>query len=81
MPMILALAGIGAAAGLVAARLMGMRIDPWVAALVGAMGALLAGLVTRLASAMAAPGPAVPLAAVLGAVVAVWLWRVVVQRR
>ena len=79
MPILLTLI-LGAAAGWIAARLMGLRSDPVTMMALGFLGAMLGALGMRLILSVLHWGGML-LAAVAGAVLAVWIWRVMVERR
>jgi uncharacterized membrane protein YeaQ/YmgE (transglycosylase-associated protein family) len=71
---------LGAAAGWLATRAMGMRLDPVSTLALGSLGALVGVMGLRLA--LTVVNWAVTLAAaVLGALLVVWLWRVLVEGR
>lgn len=79
MPVILLML-IGAAAGYLAARAMGLRIDAPTVVFLGVFGALTGAFGLRLL----ATSPAwlsTLIVATLGAMLLVWLWRVFVARR
>ena len=71
---------LGAAAGYLAARAMGFRSDPVTVMALGGLGALVGVMAVRLVASLLHAGITVA-AAVLGAVAALWLWRVLVERR
>ena len=70
---------IGAAAGFLATRIMGLELDIITTVVIGIAGALIGGLVLRML--LAAMGMMAGLVgAVLGALVLIWLWQVYVKR-
>ncbi|WP_278924131.1 MULTISPECIES: GlsB/YeaQ/YmgE family stress response membrane protein [Pseudophaeobacter] len=70
---------IGAAAGFLATRIMGLELDIISTVVIGIAGALIGGLVLRmLLSVMGMMAGLV--GAVLGALVLIWLWQVYVKR-
>ena len=71
---------LGAAAGYLAARAMGFRSDPVTVLALGGLGALVGVMGVRLVASVA-HGGALLGAALGGAVVVLWLWRVLVERR
>ncbi|MGY6632765.1 MAG: hypothetical protein ACXIU8_03375 [Alkalilacustris sp.] len=71
---------LGAAAGYLGARAMGMRSDPVTVLALGGLGALGAVLVVRLAASVLQMGVLLA-AAVGGALATLWLWRVLVEKR
>ncbi|WP_127105613.1 GlsB/YeaQ/YmgE family stress response membrane protein [Pararhodobacter zhoushanensis] len=74
MAAVLLLVVIGAAAGLLATRLMGMDADLPTAMLIGIVGALVGGFALRLI--VTVGGWAITFVlAVLGAMVLIWLWQ------
>ncbi|MCW1934290.1 GlsB/YeaQ/YmgE family stress response membrane protein [Pararhodobacter zhoushanensis] len=74
MAAVLLLVVIGAAAGLLATRLMGMDADLPTAMLIGIVGALVGGFALRLV--VTVGGCAITFVlAVLGAMVLIWLWQ------
>lgn len=76
---IVALIIIGAAAGFLATRLMGVNSDIPTTLLIGILGALIGGLVLRaLLTMMGALSGFV--GAVLGALLLIWLWQRYVRR-
>jgi uncharacterized membrane protein YeaQ/YmgE (transglycosylase-associated protein family) len=77
---LVAMALVGAAAGWLAARAMGMRVDPFVAMGVGMIGATLGVMALRLLLSVV-HGLALLAAAIAGALLLIWLWRVAVERR
>lgn len=77
---LLLMAILGAAAGYLAARAMGMPVDPFTALGVGVIGAVLGIMGLRLALSVVSTAATLA-AAVAGAVALIWLWRVVVERR
>ena len=79
MPILLTLI-LGALAGWVATRLMGMRTDPVTTLALGFLGALVGAMGLRLLLSVVQWGATLA-AAVAGAVLVVWLWRVLVERR
>lgn len=79
MPLIVTMF-LGAVAGYLASRLMGMRTDPVTAMALGFLGALVGSVGLRLVASLV-HGLAVLVAAVAGAVLVVWLWRVLVEKR
>lgn len=79
MPIVLLLI-IGAAAGYLASRLMRVDLDVPTMVFLGVAGALVGGFGLRLL-ATAAHWFAALVAAVLGAMLLIWLWRVFVLRR
>lgn len=75
-----ALVVIGAAAGLIATRLMGLDSDLAVTIAIGVLGAIVGGLVLR--GLIALTGwLAGFVGAVLGAMLLIWLWRTYGPRR
>ena len=79
MPILLTLI-LGAAAGWVTARLMALRTDPITVMALGFLGAMLGALGMRLVLSVLHWGGML-VAAVGGAVLAIWLWRLAVERR
>jgi uncharacterized membrane protein YeaQ/YmgE (transglycosylase-associated protein family) len=79
MPIVL-LVVIGAVAGYLATRLMRVDTDVPTTIFLGVLGALVGGFGLRLLS-TAAHWLAALIAAVLGAMALIWLWRVIVERR
>lgn len=71
---------LGAAAGWLGARAMGMRTDPVTALALGCLGALVGVMGLRLVLTLVHWGATLA-AALLGALLMVWLWRVLVERR
>jgi len=71
---------IGALAGYLATRLMRVNTDVPTTIFLGILGALVGGMGLRIL-ATAAHWFAGLVAAVLGAMLLVWLWRVIVERR
>ena len=71
---------LGAATAYLAARAMGFRSDPVTVLALGGLGALLGVMAVRLLATLFHAG-ALLAAAMLGAVAAVWLWRVLVEKR
>ncbi len=79
MPVVLLML-LGATAGYLAARLMGVRADLPTLLFLGVFGALVGGFGMRLLSTSPAWFSTL-LVATLGAVFLVWLWRVIFERR
>jgi uncharacterized membrane protein YeaQ/YmgE (transglycosylase-associated protein family) len=79
MPVVLLML-LGAAAGYLAARVMGLRIDAPTVVFLGVFGALVGGFGLRLLSTSPAWFTTL-IVATLGAMLLVWLWRVFVERR
>ncbi len=71
---VLALIVIGAAAGLIATRLMGLQADLVTTIAIGVLGALMGGLVLRFLLALTGLAAGF-VGAILGAVALIWLWR------
>lgn len=71
---------LGAAVGWLATRAMGMRTDPVTTLALGCLGALVGVMGLRLALTVVHWGVTLA-AALIGALVVVWLWRVLVERR
>ena len=71
---------LGAAVAWVGARAMGFRSDPVTVLALGGLGALVGVLVVRLSASVAQAG-AMAVAAVGGALLLLWLWRVLVEGR
>jgi uncharacterized membrane protein YeaQ/YmgE (transglycosylase-associated protein family) len=79
MPVVLLMV-IGAAAGYLAARLMGARMDVPTLLFLGVFGALVGGFGLRLLSTSPMWFTTL-IVATLGAMLLVWLWRVFIERR
>lgn len=77
---ILLLAILGAAAGYIATRMMGMQTDVPTTLFLGVFGSLVGFFGLRILM-TAAHWASSLLAAVLGALLLIWLWRVLVERR
>ncbi len=71
---------LGAAAGWFATRLMGMHTDPVTTLALGCLGALVGVMGLRLALSVV-HWVATLAAALIGALLVVWLWRVLVEKR
>ncbi|MCD9149402.1 GlsB/YeaQ/YmgE family stress response membrane protein [Pseudophaeobacter flagellatus] len=70
---------IGAAAGFLATRIMGLEMDIITTVVIGIAGALIGGLVLRML--LAVMGMMAGLVgAVLGALVLIWLWQLYLKR-
>ena len=79
MPL-LVLMMLGAVAGYLASRAMGMRVDAVTALALGFFGALVGAMGLRILYTVV-HGAFVLAAAVGGAVLVIWLWRVFVEKR
>lgn len=71
---IIGLVIVGAAAGFLATRLMGLEADIPTTMLIGIVGALLGGMILRAMIVMMGWVPGF-VGAVLGAVLVIWLWQ------
>lgn len=71
---VLALIVIGAAAGFLATRIMGVEADIWTTIAIGAVGAVLGGLILRALLTMMGWLSGF-VGAVIGALIVVWLWQ------
>jgi uncharacterized membrane protein YeaQ/YmgE (transglycosylase-associated protein family) len=81
MPMqLIALIIIGAAAGLIATRLMRLEADLPTTVAIGVLGALVGGLVLR-GLLIVGGWMAGFVGAVLGAMALIWIWRTYISRR
>lgn len=77
---VIALIVIGAAAGFLATRLMGIEADIATTMFIGVVGALVGGLILRALLTMMGWLSGF-VGAVLGAMLVIWLWQVYVRRR
>ncbi|MEL7114124.1 MAG: GlsB/YeaQ/YmgE family stress response membrane protein [Pseudomonadota bacterium] len=71
---------IGAAAGFLATRLMGMELDIITTVVIGIIGALIGGFVLQ-ALVVVAGALAGLVGAVLGALALIWLWKTYIANR